>query len=197
MKKLITTLLVTSASISSGFTLSGGLVPFLGDDAGVALTSDTEFAIVVALDTATNPFSGLLANDNISTGSTIGGGDYFVLDTGTAVDGALGVAAQLNITNFQTSGTSIAADVAAGNEVGFLWFPSLSTSDDVLDQGDSYGFFTASDWLLPVQGASESFTNRQELTPLIASEVVLIPEPSSTALLGLGGLALLARRRRA
>ena len=203
MNKLLITLFAASVSISEAFvSLSGGAVFVLGDSSGQPLPSDTEFAVVVALDGAT-PFTGLTANETVSTGSLIGGGDFFVLQTGTAIDQPLvdGVAGQVSINNFNTEGTAIANDVAAGNQVGFIWFPELSTSDNVLDAGDSYGFFTAADWLLPTGGGGDivltSAPAPPNTTTFSADQIVLIPEPSSTALLGLGGLALLARRRRA
>jgi len=200
MRKLIITFFAASVSLSEAFvSLTGGAVFTLGDDTGTALAAPTEFAVVVALDGAT-PFTGLTAGETVSTGSLIGDGDFFVLQTGTAVSQAgVGVAGQVSINNFDTTGTAIAGDVAAGNEVGFLWFPELSTSDNVLDSGDSYGIFTAADWLLPTGGGGDVTLTSAPFPAniLTADQIVVIPEPSSTALLGLGGLALFARRRRA
>lgn len=171
-----------------------------GDSEGNALTGDTQFAVLVALDGVTS-FDGLVLNDTISVGETVGNGSYVVLQVGTAaLNATFGVTDQVNVDGFETAGTDIANDIAIGNEVALFWFPELSTSDSVLDNSNTYGYANAADWVLPTdQGGSLVYTNINLFgSPLTADQIIgVIPEPASTTLLGLGGLALLARRRRA
>ncbi len=93
-----------------------------------------------------------------------------------------------------------------GTEFAFYWFPDLELTDTAFTAGDNYGIarydgtdanstsVNGTEFIL-IDGV-DSFDVEVTGDSALANFTV-IPEPSSTALLGLGGLALLARRRRA
>lgn len=111
----------------------------------------------------------------------------------------------------------------AGDRLGLLFVPSLTTADapfaapadppadssgdtDVV-QGLRYGFYSDPGWLTPVDGTTQTGANANEGFTLdsgsgtlpndtfMATETV-IPEPSSTLLVGLGFSVFFLRRRR-
>lgn len=89
------------------------------------------------------------------------------------------------------------SNITTGDEYAVYWFPALTTSSTQFTAGDSYGITRGTDWIIPADNTStvnpSSVTSAGPANFTVAS----IPEPSSTALLGLGGFAFLARRRRA
>lgn len=195
MKKIILTLLASATLGNAAFTLTGGAVSNLADENNVALTSATTYAVLVALND--DPFDGLIMSDTISIGQTVGDGKYFVLQVGTsfAPGGGFGQVGQVNVNNFNTTGTPLENNAAVGNEVAFVWFPNLVGNQ--VTNGDVYGVIRGVDWVLPTDlGGSSSYSNFVSGSKQ-ANFVVAIPEPTGLALLGLGMLTLISRRRRA
>lgn len=170
----------------------------LADENNTALTSATTYAVLVALND--DPFDGLIMSDTISVGQTVGNGKYYVLQVSNSFDpgGGFGQVGQVNVSNFDTTGTPLAGNAAVGNQVAFAWFPGQSSgSGTVLSNGDVYGVIRDTNWILPTDlGGSVSFSNLV-VGSKQANFVVAVPEPTGIALLGLGAFALIARRKRA
>ncbi len=197
MKKIFFLLIATASFASAAFTLTSGAVSNLADEDNVALTSATTYAVLVALND--DPFDGLIMSDTISIGQTVGEGKYYVLQVSISSDpgGSFGQAGQVNVNNFNTTGTPLANNAALGNQVAFVWFPGQSSgSGTELSAGDSYGVIRGSDWLLPTDlGGSISYSNFV-VGNKQATFTVQVPEPTGLALISLGAVALIARRRR-
>lgn len=90
-----------------------------------------------------------------------------------------------------------------GRKFAILWFDSNGVSTPgVVDNGDKYGFFSDVSFVI---GGEGSLTDYSDVFAGAGSNArsadftfapTAVPEPSSTALLGLGSVALLLRRRR-
>ncbi len=93
-----------------------------------------------------------------------------------------------------------------GDRFAIYWFPTITFSADLstinLTAGTEYGIssigtigtdLTSVNWALPEDSANLSYNQANAG----AANLTVVPEPTSTALLGLGGLSLLMRRRRA
>lgn len=155
----------------------------------------------ILIDTANDGFDDLsvagLANTNLSSDTFVGGtDDFFVLgDLSTlSFAGATGAATTLSY--------DLGGSIVGGDNYGIFW-----SDDSTLSAGDSYGFIAAIDDgvddtiddTIPASNANNDPTSQfrgsdAALQTLTYSEV--IPEPTSGALLGLAGLALVARRKR-
>ncbi len=131
------------------------------------------------------------------------GGDTIVFTFSDAVDFSISNTIGTGANNFLTTNTAISNTFVA--DAG-IWSTAITNTDVVdtingttltlntqatgIQAEDVWGTATVSGattitWTVPNSANLESFN------------FTAVPEPSSTALLGLGGLALLARRRRA
>ena len=136
-----------------------------------------------------NSFIGSDGNDFLATVDT-----SFASPFGNAADSAG------SFSNLATSADDASNPISLGDEFILYWFPDLAASVTSLTANDSYGEIRDASWVLPsADGATttaDGFFGNVAANATFNS-VQAIPEPTSTALLGLGGLALLARRRRA
>ena len=167
----------------------------LNDDSGAATTVDVTFGtgwLGSFADGAPNNLQGdrtFIATDvsgDITIGGLNPGGTYnLALITGFNVAGSFS-------TDFTIGGTTLTANdtVGAGtNANGALTFTSGGThalfSNIIADGSGDITFSTTN-----TAGASNGVLSGLQI------EAVAVPEPSTTALLGLGGLALILRRRK-
>jgi len=179
----------------SGFSIAGGAL--FGSTLDQPLQSG---ALLVLVTSATNTFTGPEAGSLIS-------GDERILGTFSADIDVLGENG-----GFSTTISFLLGDgIVAGKQFALLWFPSL-TEGDIPVGGESYGFYTDASWLVPVDGALESYAYENDHPAVggsipsstgLANRIVpggAIPEPSSFAAIagfGMLGFAAMRKRRRA
>lgn len=107
-------------------------------------------------------------------------------------------ARKLNLTTNQ----NIAIDLLQGTGITGLSLASIDTGGDLTEEYLEYTVnFTATStdttiWIRDVSTSASSDGNDIFLDDVSIVEVVSVPEPSSTALLGLGALTLILRRRK-
>ena len=205
IKKLLSIIALTSIVSKGTVSVNGGNVNGIFD-ADLNLLDPTESVLVlVVVDTnGTDGFSALEEGD-FSLGSVVGsdGNDLLINGTNSFQDFFFNT---VNTASATTSGVITSVDdpaslVSLGDEFTLYWFPELASDTTALSAGDEYFQIRGVDWVLPASDTFtetvSSFDESATLANAVFGTVVAIPEPSSTALLGLGGLALLARRRKA
>jgi len=194
MKKTILSLLLT-INYCSAATISvsgGGVFDVRGSDA--SLKPDVGDLFIVVASKSNDIFENLLAGDDLSVGSTVGGADDVVIATGSLVDFSGNRAQQSGFTNLLISDAAEPNPaLSAGDHFAFIWFDGVSSTGAVA-VNSVYGIVRASDWVLPSSGTTSA--SDVTATQIAGLTVNPVPEPSSVALLGLGSLALLARRRK-
>jgi hypothetical protein len=187
-----------SASLGSGVTVTGS---------GVR----TELTSSGNVDPTVSPWNGNGYTYRPTSGSSPGSvtyaaatGDYFTdfaaqivvhksIIGSTAAD-ALGRFTFESSTNGSTWSTFSVTGVAAGlGGAGIADWNHVDVSTTALDALTDISHLRVT--ISPL--ASGGATWHQQLGSVSMDVVVVVPEPSSTALLGLGGLALILRRRRA
>ena len=212
---LISSLFCLTSSLSHGVvSLTAALV---GADAPIDALG------LVVVDTDGNGFGNALEGSysistQINDTTFIDGNDDRVVGISSFQPGAFGSADSLifNIPQLSTTGDVPAGPFTLGTEFAIYWFPTISNPDGddatsvTLIGGESYGFsrFVSTDNnpeatsqngldFILISGIDNFDVTVSGSEAQTAFTVQAIPEPTSTALLGLGGLALLARRRRA
>ncbi len=169
----IRTQLANSDGVATNGMNWGVLVDSTGD--GFAVTSTGS---INAFDFASN---GSYGNDDYFIGSsttvTVPGGDF--AGTGVATN---------------TNQITLSGNVSAGDSFGIFWTDKSGGSGV---NGDSYGFVTATNAVLPSDGNTTPFNNVFTTDPYTA-EGSIVPEPSTLGLLsGVFALCAVTFRRRA
>ncbi len=197
-------LLLVSASLSFGVqsqysTFGSGNQTILGNSAGVASDGLTWGILVDTTGDGFDCFTSVPTSfTSLSTDTYVAGtDDYFVLgDISTTTFG--GVTGSATTITYTINDGSV--PFTGGESYALFW-----TDDATLSVGDSFGFIQAvADTTLNVigefiptgNGSDNPTIQFRGTTPLAQTKVYGVPEPTSVALLGLGGLALLARRKR-
>lgn len=219
MKKIIIFSLITafcsfaSASITINFTFGPAYTA-----GGSSMVAAGTLGVLVA-DTGGGglPSGNSLVGSSLTTGGLLGSSK--ILHVFQAKDiteaGSFGFDEVVNITDFSgmTLGTS---SNTTGTDLGFYWFPGLTTIGDLISSGQSYGFFR-SDIIDGGSGGDMSFNMPADgFTYTLAAYddslgggyassqfqanstagVAGIPEPSRMVLALVGFAGLMLRRRR-
>jgi hypothetical protein len=215
MNKNISKTLVVASLLGSLSSLNAG-VSFLVDgevlsDANGAPIGQNSLVVLLA-STTNSTFEPLAFGESLAVGSLWG--DDMVLWKGDissfGVDGVL---------NAATGNLNFTGNWGQNDAISLLWFPTLTTSNDALVGGASYGLYTNSSaidgsgaWITPADGSSNYnllfyTTNGEQLAAgsnspssgraTLTVTGAAIPEPSSfAALAGFAVLGLAASRRR-
>jgi len=204
IKTIIGALLVSKVSAITTVSITGANVEGFNDSDGNALDGGVLALLVV--DSGNDGFGGVNISNTLATDSLLADGNDIILNIveSSAALPFLGVpnAVIAGANNGMSGALAVDLDdgtlgtgITAGDNFAVYFFPELTISSSEFTLGDTFGIATADDFVLPTAGTTNAqvITNAGNANFTVAS----IPEPSSTALLGLGGLALLARRRRA
>ena len=203
MKKILLNIACFGLLSSSAFgvvTITSATVQGFQDSSGVSLGGGVLGLLVV--DGAGDGFNGVTETSSFAINDFLADGNDVIVNFVESTDPLPPFFPVASISGVGAGTTQVAFDsnVNAGDEFAVYWFPGLSASDDVngFTAGDSFGIatFAGNSAILPSSGGSVQATANTSAGPALFN-VQAIPEPTSTALLGLGGLALLARRRRA
>ena len=137
----------------------------------------------------------------MSIGDIIGtDGNDVLLSISETTDLGFGATALGSFSEVETMADDPNSLVTLGDDFSVFFFTSLGSTATSLTAGDEFGAIRGSDFVLPLADGNTGVVNAvfgDVFANATFGTVQAIPEPSSTALLGLGGLALLARRRRA
>lgn len=211
LKTKIFTFLITSASLQASVTLSP-TAENIQDSSGAAVSAGRLALIVVSTGDST---FGPIFEGGLSLNISSGGMGFIDNDDDAVIQHfATDINGFTSISQASSSGVTLNLDsrFTPGDNFAIYWFPTIVFDSDIanitLTEGDSYGLVSAGivqndgspegngfkDWVLPSDGNSPVQVNS---SPGFANlRVQAIPEPSSVALLGLGAVGLISRRRR-
>ena len=158
---------------SNGDTGGSAGAPVYGSTFTVTTNWDTNFTITSPT-LFVNPGTGRIESAIVSS------------DTTVSFDSALAAQADATATVTNTA-TATSSEITLSQPATGATTSTFAVDWSIADT-DTFTYEYSSSWGAAGEGVSFTFD--------LATHVVPIPEPSSAALLGLGGLALLARRKR-
>lgn len=175
-------------------------------------TGDVNIEVLWATSGATDPFSG--TPTSATSGSSVSGDIQTLLTSGWSFAVNQGTSATVETTTSGTTGGAKAGGISAYNSGSPFELSTTSTGPSgssineiyVAFNGAASSYSTASalgmsSMMVDYVGSSSSdpnaaYAQTSGATPLTAFGVASVPEPTTLALAGLGGLATLALRRR-
>ena len=183
------------------------------DSAGTPLISGGVLGLLV-VDRSGDGFAGssptnsLFDQTSISVGSLLGGDDLVIATVESSAHSPIFGDASIIVSS---NSFELENGVDAGDSFAVYWFPELNSTATMLTTGNTFGIARLTDviddggtpadessvnWYLP--GAGNPNIDKAENSDVGRANFIVaaVPEPSSTALLGLGGLALALRRRK-
>jgi hypothetical protein len=190
-------------NLPAAVTLTGTALVGTGSPSSLFLTAN-QIAVWLNKDDSATSWSTLLGTGAISSGLSLTSdstynaslltvmGSTAVNSSGTSISGGI---TNLNLAN----------GITTGDQYAVLVFDASTTTTIA---GDTYNIWRASDWLIPADGSTISYSNTpaaggpyQQIRTadyLLGSGTVAVPEPSSASLLAIGvaGLVALRIRRR-
>jgi len=140
------------------------------------------------------PFFALYSGSDHTDAQTLLGANYEIVDIGSAI-AVSGPNGQKSLAYSATFTIAAGAKLVAGfySDAGIVAYNQGSEADPTyITNGNTIGSVGNS----PVNANFNAATRNRSYAVAFETDIVLVPEPSSTALLGLGGLALIMRRRK-
>lgn len=212
-----TTALLAAATANAGTVLVGGVTYGLFDAGGNTPAGPSKTMAIIDVDGDGIPGFNLASwdgssflpdsDDVIVTDEKNGNGSWFEA-TGDNLTNAnsgdlAGEESGFNDTlevptatyQFDLAAVNDASSVGAGDNVYLFWFPELPLNAAAPGSGQAFGILLLGA-LDPVGGVNFNNTTLTEDFRATNTTVAPIPEPTSLALMGLGGLAVLRRRRK-
>lgn len=182
-------------SAHGAVTITSARVEGFNDSEDTAIVNGGILGLFV-VDSGGDGFGTIQEGSTIAIDSMLGDGNDIVLNIVESFAPDEFDSARISGVGDNTLQVEIEGLVSTGDQFAVYWFPTLSISDNVFTVGDTYGIAREANWVLPADGTSTAGPTTV-LNAGRADQIVrAIPEPSSVALLGLGAVGLISRRRR-
>jgi len=201
------TALINNADAAFTFTLTGGSITSINDDLGSPLSTGSIFQVGYfdGVDTAKDPATYTPAD--WSSFTAISGIDSLNPSKLTSINDAGGVGTGTHDLSLNYDTAVDQTPAAYPVRLGFRYFDSTTTTllvnfNTVASSENTWKLLDRSGDPKPpsptptIFGSGDAGLTWQDNTNPFKTTITAVPEPSSFALLGLGGMALLFRRRK-
>lgn len=107
---------------------------------------------LLVVDTTGQGFGGLLEGQSVTIGSFIGLDNNLKVVQRTDFNANSALGEGLWVSPLDSQSIDLTDGVAPGQELAFIWLPTLPTSVDILTRDDPYGLANVSNWVIPSDG---------------------------------------------